>query len=724
MLWLKKTQQTSPSSEISVRGRTLPSLLDEACDRTPNAKAFNQRTETGWQPMSNQVFRVAAEVTALGLLELGLEKGDRVALLMYSDVNFCVADFGCLLANLVDIPIDLTQTIEHIIFTLQHSEAKVLVISNLDLLEQISPYFHDTPALQYVVVVGVLANGQRHSDPLPHLVSHAAPQGDTVTIPESVGLQLPMLLSPPLAHPHGGFPQCIQVLSWDDLHASGRSHYSPTQLQHLRANLSPDDLATIIYIPDATGQMQGVMLTHENLTGNALAAFTSISDLERGDREVALTFLPLNHVLARVLLYGHMNYGHSIYFSSPNRLMKHLKDVRPTLLITVPLLLNKIYSKILEKGNQASWLSISQRLFNWALQVAKHYELEHPPTGLYKLQLMMADWVVLSKWRSLFGGRLKYLISGGSALKAELATVFGAAGIRILQGYGLTQASAVVCFNRGRFNRAGTVGIPIPQVEVAIAEDSEILVRAPYVTPGFYKNPEATRELIDDQGWLHTGDLGEIQDGFLKITGLKKSLFKLVTGKYIAPQPIETRLMQSPLVERAIAVGAEQKFCGLLIVPKLEALQRYAHTHGIDLPDEALLEHPCITALYHSLVEAANCHLAYWATVKRFRLINQPFTLENGLLKADNVPNRAQVLHTFAPEIASLFDEADGRRKRAKGQPADSTKGSDSTCPILPEASCPAFAQSLNPRLTTMASTAFFLLSTRVAMPYLTNTII
>jgi long-chain acyl-CoA synthetase len=713
MLCVKETRETSPNPELAVRGRTLPSLLDEACDRTPNSHAFNQRTETDWQPMSNQAFRMAAEVTALGLLSLGLEKGDRVALLMYSDVNFCIADFGCLLANLVDVPIDLTQTIEHIIYAIQHSESKALVISSLDLLEQIAPYFHDTPDLRYIIVVSGLPKGQLAPNASDQ---ETDPQLNSHMVPEAACLQLPMLLSSPLDHHHTPFPQCIQVFPLDEVQRKGRSHHSTERLQHLRLDISPSDLATIIYIPDATGHTQGVMLTHESLAGNALASFNSIADLERGDREVALTFLPLNHVLARTLLYGHINYGHSVYFSNPNRLMKHLKEVQPTLLITVPLLLEKMYSKILEKGNQDSWMSMTQRIFNWALNLAKQYQLDRQPTGFYKLQLQLADWLVLSKWRSLFGGRLKYLISGGSALKAELASAFGAAGVRILQGYGLTQASAVVTFNRGVSNRAGTVGIPIPGVEVAIADDQEVLVRSAYGTSGYYKNPEATRDLIDEQGWLHTGDLGELQDGFLKITGLKKSLFKLLTGKYIAPQAIEDRLKQSPLIEQAIAVGAEQKFCALLIVPKLDALQRYAHTHGIDLPDEALLEHPCITSLYHSLVDGANCHLPYWATVKRFKLIHHVFSMENGLLIDEHHINRAHVLSTFRHEIATLFDEAEGRRKRTlKGQTLDASKAA-AACPTVPDAACPAFAQSLNPRLTTLASIALFLSSASIAM--------
>lgn len=400
--------------------------------------------------------------------------------------------------------------------------------------------------------------------------------------------------------------------------------------------------------------------------------------------------------------------------------MKHLKEIQPTVLTTVPLLLEKVYSKILEKGSKSAILG--RLIFQWALQLASRYQLGHQPNGLYALLLKLADWLVLSRWRSLFGGRLKYLICGGAALKAELVNAFAAAGVPILHGYGLTQASAVVCCNRGSLNRAGTVGVPIAGTEVAIAQDSEILVRGPCVTPGYYKNLAATRDLIDPQGWLHTGDLGAFtDDGFLRITGIKKALFKLSTGKYIVPQPIEDQLNRSPFVVQAIVVGAERKYCAMLLIPNLEALHSYALAVGINLSGEALLKHPCIMTLYRALVNHANCHLPYWAIVKRFQIINATLTVENGLLTSTGQLNRANINTVFATEIDALYRDAETRRG-AGGERGKGGEGGEegnvgisplsplSSSPSLPSHStyfdisadaCPTYAQSLNPRLTT-----------------------
>lgn len=732
---IEKIYQAPVNTGKVVLGRTLPSLLDEACDRAPNHKAFNQWSEAGWQSLSNQAFLTAAENVALGLWNLGLEKGDRVALLMFSDVRFCLVDLGCLLANLVDVPIDLTQTLEHILFVLRHSEAKVLVISNLDLLAQVMPYLSGLPDLQFVVVADVHQDWpQTRSDWMASQIrgigSIPSPRSSRDTNPASACLDIPMFLHPAqLDQPHGQVPRCLQVFSLEEVRTMGVAESAATRLPQLRANLTADQLATIIYIPDDQGQLEGVMLTHENLSGNALAAFSEIADLGRGAQEIVLSFLPLNHVLARTMLYGHIYYGHTIYFSNPNRLLKHLKEIQPTILVSVPLLLEKIYSKILEKGSKASphlsgsmpvapgllfprslfqlpQIALTHLVFQWALKLAKQYELGSPPKGCYGWLLKLADWLVLSKWRAVFGGRLKYLICGGAALKAELANVFAAAGVTILQGYGLTQASAVVTCNRGRLNRAGTVGVPIAGVEVAIAEDGEILVRAPYVTPGYYKNPQATQQLMNEQGWLHTGDLGAFTpEGFLKITGMKKALFKLSTGKYIAPQPIEQRLKQSPLIAQAIVVGSERKFCAALIVPNLEALHTYALETGLDLAIADLLKHPCIVALYQALVNAANCRLPYWATVKRFRLLHADFTVENGLLTSTQAVNRAHVLRVFAPEIEGLYGD-ETHREEGLSKDAQAHRGTEaqpefSVCPPVPSPACPAYAQSLNPRLTT-----------------------
>lgn len=700
----EKIYRAPPNSGDVILGRTLPSLLDEACDRAPNPHAFNQWSEKGWQSLSNSTFRTAAEEVALGLLDLGLQRGDRIALLMHSDVNFSITDMGCLLAKLIDVPIDLTQTLENIVFIMRHSEAKALMISNLDLLEQVVPFLGDTPFLEIAIVADVPPDWQ---------------QMRCLATNRFACLSIPQLLSPTRqSRLSSKLPQCMPVFSLLEIRQRGQTQISDTQRQQLRSLLAAHDLATIIYIPDARGKPQGVMLTHENLSANALAMFTGIPDLELGAKEVALSFLPLTHVFARVFLYGHVNYGHSVYFTTPNQVMKHLREVQPTIFATVPLLLEKIYNKILEAGGKgakhktvrsglklprlhvfASSFKLRQRehaqqIFNWALHLAQRYELGRSPRGRYALMLKLADRLVFSQWRSVFGRRLKYLICGGAALKAEIVNLFAAARVTILQGYGLTETSSALTCNRGRFNSAGTVGVPLAGVEIAIAEDGEILARGPYITQGYYKNPDATQQAIDADGWFHTGDIGEsTTDAFLKITGLKKSQFKLSTGKYVTPQPIESKLEQSPLVAKAIAFGAGRKFCAMLIFPHLGNLHQQAQSIGFNLPTEELLKHSCILALYQALVDEANCHLPYWSTVKRFQLVNARLTVENGMLSPSGEVKRAKVVEAFAKEIDTLY-------KQAKTPRLDEHPTPTCPCSPVPAFTCPASAQSLNPPLT------------------------
>lgn len=721
MLQIHKTYQAPPDSGRVVLGRTIPSLLDEACATTPNNQALNRWVGNQWRSLSQAEFRATATAYALGLLNLGLKLGDRVALLMFSDVNFCLVDMACLSAGLVDVPIDLTQTLEQIIFVLRHSEAKVLIVSDLDLLAQIVPYLWETPHLQQIIVADEPADWSSKRSQWLQPLSHQSAQAETdrhQEIPEATCLYIPTFLHPAhVEQPQVSFP-CVQLLSLTELQQRGQTHQTQESLPQIQATPQASDLATIIYIPDEAAHLQGVMLTHENLSMNAIASFSGIPDLKRGSAESVVSFLPLNHVLARTMLYGHILYGHSIYFSSTSHFMKHLKEVQPTILVTVPIVLEKLYSKILEKGSKAKF-GLTRLIFFWALRLAQHYELGGQVNLFYALALKLADWLVLEKWRSLLGGRLKYVICGGAALKAELANVFTAAKIPILHGYGLTQASAVVCCNRGTFNRAGTVGVPIAGIDVAIAADQEILVRGPCITAGYYKNPEATQALLDQDGWLHTGDLGTFTEtGLLQITGLKKALFKLATGKYIAPQPIEEKLKQSPLVAQAIAVGSAQKACAALIVPDLQALHSYALGVGIDLPLDTLLRHPHIIALYQALVDTANCHLPYWAIVKRFQLLSQPLTVENGLLTPDGHINRMQVNQVFAAEIEALY--GDGDPKKTKTVESDRTTSNSpptsdlSEYPPVVAATCPAFAQSL-PRINRLIGV---LLCTGLTLPH------
>lgn len=646
MFVLEDSLRAPPDAQEVFLGRTLPSLLEEACDRTPNAKALNQWSRKGWQSLSNQEFYTAASELAAGMLSLGLKAGDRVALLMHSNISFCISDMACLMAQLVDVPIDLTQTIDNIAYILHHSEARLLIASDMTLLAQVIPHLKQPLFLQNLLLAQMPAQdaGIAHPIPIQNL--------------ESIRLQGKKILA-------------------------GHS---------LERAVAPQDLATILYIASPTGIPRGVMLTHENIAADILAAFDSHPNLLKGDQETALIFLPLTHIFARAFLYGHINYGHSVYFSTPSRVVQHLKDVKPTILITVPRLLEKIYSKLLEAQDQLK--RFDRATYRWAINLAKQYRIGPLPRR-YALQHRLADRLVFGKWRQVFGGRLKTLISGGAALQEDLTQVFLAAGIPVKQGYGLTESSAVVCYNRGSHQQIGTVGVPIAGVEVAIARDGEILVKAPYTTSGYYKDPQATQAAFNKAGWFHTGDLGEVtSDGFLKITGVKKPLFKLSTGKYVTPIPLEKALRRSRLVDQAVIVGANRKFCGVLIFPNMEALHRQVQEMGLDLSGEPLLKHPCISALFQVLVDQANCHLPYWSSIRRFQLVHAPLTVENGLLTETGQINHARFFETFAPLIEGLYS-SDVESREEKRRASEDSSFDLSACPTLPAASCPASAQSL-----------------------------
>jgi long-chain acyl-CoA synthetase len=636
-----------PASREVYLGRTLPSLLDEACEHHPNSQALNDWAE-GWQALSNTAFRTAVEELALGLRAMGLEPGDRIALLMHNDINFCLADMGSLLAGLINVPIYMGDTPEDMVFILAHSEASALMVADADVLQQMTPCLHEL-SLKFIIVASDLT-GQSFS--------------------------------------HLGFPEG-QIVSFAELQTRGAKRLSDQTRAALRADLDPKAVATIVYVAGATGRChafrnqmlpifqmvtalrqrlkhgapyvcelpKGVMLTHENLSGDALAAFAAMPGLEKGAQETVLSFLPLTHVFARVMLYGHLCYGHTLYFSTPQRVVKHLRVIQPTILSTVPRLLEKVYQKIQERGRQIP--RFKQVILEWAISLAQRYELNRQPHWLYALKLKLADQLVYRQWRAGFGGRLRYLLCGGAALNAELATVFSAAGIPVLQGYGLTQTSAVLCVNRGELNQAGTVGVPIAGVEVAIAPDGEILAKSPYLMQGYYKNPVETQEAIEPNGWFHTGDYGEITAaGFLKITGYKKSLFKLSIGKYVAPEPIENHLLRSPLIDRAIVVGNQRPYCTLLIFPSLGKTRKLAKKMGLRQPIEALLEHPQIIAQYQTLVDDANCKTPAWSTVKRFRLLSANLTMANGLLTPTRQLNREAICTTFADQIEALYSTA------------------------------------------------------------------
>ncbi|MEM9665747.1 MAG: AMP-binding protein, partial [Bacteroidota bacterium] len=376
-------------------------------------------------------------------------------------------------------------------------------------------------------------------------------------------------------------------------------------------------------------------------------------------QECILSFLPLTHVFARSLHYGALAFGADIYFTTPERLAGDLKKIQPTIFATVPRLLEKVYGRILEQATTLTGLK--KKLLDWALELAQQYELGTEPEGRYAAQLAVADQLVFTKWRAALGGHIKYVICGGAALNAQLANLYAAAGVTVLQGYGLTETSPVITYNRPGQNRAGTVGQPLPGVEVRIAADGEILTRGPHVMQGYYKNPEKTAAVIDEEGWFCTGDIGEVtEDGFLRITDRKKDLFKLSTGKYVMPQPLENHLSTHPLIDQAVVVGTGHKYCTALIFPNHETLRVYAEVHhlGHQQPMEVLAADPGIHQRYQALVDEANLGKDAWSTIKRFRLLTEPLTVENGLLTPTLKVRRTQVRERYAAEIDQLYADS------------------------------------------------------------------
>lgn len=601
-----------PGTGEVVLGRTLVDLLDEACEKNPNPKALNQPTAHGYESLSTGEFAQRAEQLAMGLLNLGLKRGDCVAFFTHSDVSFCLGDMACLIAGMVSVPIYLTHTEAAIRHILAETEAKAIFVSDEVLLKQIHPLLVGS-SVQTVILW----------------------QQSSITPDDK-----------------------LKSFTYRELERRGETELQadPEAPKRLRAQLNAKDLATIIYTSGTTGVPKGVMLSHENISSNVIAAITGLKGYARGAGEVAISFLPLTHIFARTLHYCYLWYGTAVYFSDPEKLRDDLKVVKPTFFAAVPRVLEKAYERILATG--ATLSGVKRKLFDWSLGLAKRYDIESPPTGTEALKLKLANLLVFSKWREALGGNVRMIIVGGAAMRADLVNIFAAAGIHIIQGYGLTETSPVIAYNRPDRNKPGTVGLPLAGVEVALTEEKEIIARGPLIMQGYYKNPEQTAEVIDAEGWFHTGDMGEFtEDGFLKITGRIKNLFKLSTGKYVMPQPLEEALEADPLIDTALVIGEGEKFCAALLFVNREALSGLV---GGEVTAEALASEQVI-ARFRDKVAAANAAMPHWSNIKRFALILAELTIEDGMLTPKLSVRRQNVLKAYNPYVEVLYDHAEHR---------------------------------------------------------------
>ena len=448
--------------------------------------------------------------------------------------------------------------------------------------------------------------------------------------------------------------------SWKQLAEAGKAALLDgavrEKLAEARAGVKPEDLATLIYTSGTTGQPKGVMLSHANLVSNALAA---AEILRPCGHERALSFLPLCHIYERTVVNMYAYVGTSIYYAENlDSVGQNLREVRPDTFTTVPRLLEKIYERILARGEELTGLK--RRIFFWAVKLGLSFDPDTRCPWFKRLQLAVADFLVFRKWREAVGGRISGIVSGSAALQPRLARVFWAAGIMVWEGYGPTEAAPVIAVNRPKtsLHKLGTVGPVIPGGEIKIAEDGEILYRGPNVMMGYYKRPDLTKETIDSDGWLHTGDVGEMDGPFLKITDRKKEIFKTSGGKYIAPQQVENQLKESRFIAQCMVVGENHKFPAVLIVPQFEVMRSWLAAQGESVEDvKEMCKHPKVIELIQSEVEHSNSLFGHYSQVKKFALLAEEWTIASGELTPTLKLKRKQILNKHASEIAALYEK-------------------------------------------------------------------
>ena len=425
------------------------------------------------------------------------------------------------------------------------------------------------------------------------------------------------------------------------------------RMEAIAARIQYKDLATIIYTSGTTGTPKGVMLSHENILSNVMA---SVPCFPPGESLRALSFLPLNHIFERMVSYLYLFKGTAIYYAeSLDTIGENLKEVKPGIFTTVPRLLEKVYDRIMAKGNELS--GTKRKLFFWAHSLAEKFEINQQQGFWYNMQLSLANKIIFSKWREGLGNNLLCIVSGGAACQVRLIRIFTAAKIPVMEGYGLTETSPVISVNRYQVQdrKFGTVGPLIDGVQVKIAEDGEILCQGPNVMMGYYKRPDLTSEAMAD-GWYHTGDIGMLDDRFLKITDRKKELFKTSGGKYVAPLPIENKLKESIYIEQVMVVGSEKKFVGALIVPSFPNLKDWCRQHNIKAAtDEEIINHPAVITMFKELVESFNKFFNHVEQIKKFELLPHEWSIDTGEMTPKMSIKRKVVMEKYRDAIERIY---------------------------------------------------------------------
>ncbi len=571
--------------------------------------ALSVKRNGKWDTFSTADYRREVDAFSLGLLAMGFEKGDKIATVSNNRPEWDFIDFGMSQIGCVHVAIYPTISNTEYKHILSHSDSKILIVSDAALYERLKTFVDEIDTLQAIY-----------------------------TVDEVKG-----------------------AVNWREIHkkAEGREEELKKTLMERRDSITPDDLLTIIYTSGTTGLSKGVMLSHNNVVSNVKLASGFVSYLEPGDR--ALSFLPLCHVLERSGHYLWQYKGLSVnYAESIETLGENMKEIKPHTFITVPRIFEKIYDKIILKGRELP--AVKKALFFWAVKVGDKYDVNPKNrSAWYNFKLAVANKLIFSKWREALGGELKGVIAGGAALQPRLARIFWAAKIIVQEGYGLTETSPVIAANDWKYPkvRFGWVGYVDESIDLKIADDGEILVKGPNVMIGYYKDPEKTKEAIDEEGWFHTGDIGEFdKDRMLRITDRKKEIFKLSGGKYVAPQIIENVFKESMFIEQIMVVGANRKFTAALIVPDFTFLHNWCHIHGVHFRDNKdLVKNPKVVARYQKEVDLYNKELGHIQQVKAFRLVCENWTADTGELSPTQKLKRKVILDKYSGLIEEIYKE-------------------------------------------------------------------
>ena len=589
---------------------TLNTLFFDAIAQYDRPQAMRYKHNGAYTPISHKEIERRVRHVALGMAAAGAKPGDRVAILSENRPEWAICDYACLTSGVTDVPLYPSLPADQLPYMLNDAGAVAIFVSTAAQAAKIAEIRSHLPALKTVCAFD------------------------------------------------GKFPGVDCTFA--ELEARGAAADSADAMTAYRQRalgVQPTDLATIIYTSGTTGEPKGVMLTHGNIASNVAASRQLLPMQE----EVTLSFLPLSHIFGRMADYLMFSVGAEIcYAESIDKLLQNFGEVHPTFVFSVPRIYEKVYAGAIENARKGG--ALKYRLFQWARRVGDRAASERlagrQPTGALALQNAIAQRLVFSKLRARMGGRMRIFVSGSAPLAPEVAKFFYAADLVVLEGYGLTETSPVVSVNTPDHNRIGTVGMPISNIEVKIAADGEICVRGPGVMLGYYNKPDATREAIDPDGFFHTGDIGELRDGYLVITDRKKDLIKTAGGKAIAPQPIENLVRQNRYVSQAVMIGDRRKFVALLIVPNFEQLEGWAKHKGIAFANHTqLIANPEVKAKMEREVLDHLQGLATFETPKKIALIEHDFTIESGELTPTLKVRRRVIDSKYKPIIDALYEE-------------------------------------------------------------------